>query len=176
MSKRALTKYLQELPKEELELQILDLYNRLKEVKTFYDFVFNPKEEKLFEDAKLKIALEYFPAGRRKRAKMRRTVASKLIKHFVQLGADPVRILDLMLFHIQTAQAYSLERPIYLESFYKAMLKSFEDALEFARANGIELDFKNRFEGIMKEAIDQDWINAEGFERVLMPKAIRSEF
>jgi len=41
MSKRALKKYLKELDKEDLEEQIIDLYERLDEVKVFYNFVFN---------------------------------------------------------------------------------------------------------------------------------------
>ena len=48
MSKTALKKYLAGLKKKDLELQILDLYGRFPVVKTYYDFVFNPKEEKLY--------------------------------------------------------------------------------------------------------------------------------
>ena len=44
MSKRDLKKYLQELPKEELEIQILELYHKFKDVSTYYNFVFNPNE------------------------------------------------------------------------------------------------------------------------------------
>ena len=47
MSKRDLKKYLASLPKEELQDQLLSLYEKIVEVKTYYDFVFNPKEEKL---------------------------------------------------------------------------------------------------------------------------------
>jgi len=61
MSKRALKTYLSQLSKADLEEQLLDLYNRFPEVKTYYDFVFNPKEEKLVQEAKAKISNEYFP-------------------------------------------------------------------------------------------------------------------
>ena len=71
MSKRALKKYLKELDKEDLEEQIIDLYERLDEVKVFYNFVFNPNERKLIENAKVKISKEYFPENRRKRPKAR---------------------------------------------------------------------------------------------------------
>ena len=55
MSKRNLKKYLKDLKKAQLEAQILDLYERFKEVKVYYDFAFNPKEEKLLEESKFKI-------------------------------------------------------------------------------------------------------------------------
>jgi len=66
MSKRALKKYLVELPKKDLEEQMMDLYLRFPVVKEYYDFVFNPKEEKLIQQAKAKISNEYFPLKRRR--------------------------------------------------------------------------------------------------------------
>jgi len=45
MSKRELKKYLTQLPKEALEEQIVALYEKFVPVKTYFDFVFNPKEE-----------------------------------------------------------------------------------------------------------------------------------
>ena len=83
MSKRALKKYLKELKKAQLEDQIMDLYERFKEVKAYYDFAFNPKEEKMLEEARFKIGKEYFPVGRRK-AKLRRSVAQKIIKNLIK--------------------------------------------------------------------------------------------
>ena len=88
MSKRALTAYLGELTKKQLQEQVLDLYTRFKPVKTYYNFVFNPKEEKLLDDARFKIGKEYFPVNTRK-PKTRRSVAHKIIKHYIQLGVDP---------------------------------------------------------------------------------------
>ena len=78
MSKRALQKYVGELKKKELEAQILDLYLRFPVVKEYYDFAFNPKEDKLVQAAKAKISNEYFPVKRR-RPKARRSVAQKYI-------------------------------------------------------------------------------------------------
>jgi shikimate 5-dehydrogenase len=49
MSKRDLKKYLGELNKEQLEEQIIELYEKFSSVKVFYDFVFNPKEDKLLQ-------------------------------------------------------------------------------------------------------------------------------
>ena len=54
MSKRDLKKYLKELDKDQLEEQLIELYEKFSDVKIYYDFVFNPKEEKLLQEAKLK--------------------------------------------------------------------------------------------------------------------------
>ncbi len=99
MSKRALKKYLTELKKKELEEQLMDLYARFPVVKEYYDFIFNPKEDKMVQEAKAKISNEYFPLKRR-RPKARRSVAQKYIKHFIKLGVEPHLIADVMLYNL----------------------------------------------------------------------------
>ena len=58
MSKRNLKKYLTELNKEQLEEQLIELYDKFGDVKVYYDFVFNPNEDKLVREAKFKISNE----------------------------------------------------------------------------------------------------------------------
>jgi hypothetical protein len=170
MSKRDLKKYVSELNKEQLEEQIIDLYEKFQPVKVYYNFVFNPKEESLLQDSKLKISNEYFPIkklGRRSKPKMRRSVAQKLIKHFVVLGVDPFVIADVMLYNIEIAQAYSSENPIKQELFFKSMFNSFEQAVEFIISNGIYAEFKTRIGSIFQETVEQKWINQYEFERII---------
>ena len=170
MSKRDLKKYVSELNKEQLEEQIIDLYEKFQPVKVYYNFVFNPKEESLLQDSKFKISNEYFPIkklGRRSKPKMRRSVAQKLIKHFVVLGVDPFVIADVMLYNIEIAQAYSSENPIKQELFFKSMFNSFEQAVEFIISNGIYAEFKTRIGSIFQETVEQKWINLYEFERII---------
>lgn len=166
MSKRALKKYLSDLSKEELEEQITELYDRLKEVKEFYNFVFNPKEDKLLDEAKFKVSKEYFPPGKR-RAKKRRSVAQNFIKNFVKLGVEPMKIADLMLYNVEIAQTYNASYPIKAEAFYKSMLKSFSEAVTFIDQNGLESQMNARIDRVVEEAVLQNWINKYAFEMVL---------
>ena len=168
MSKRALKKYLHGLKKVELEDQILDLYERFKEVKAFYNFAFNPKEEKLMDEAKFKISREYFPLTRR-RPKMRRSVAQKLIKQFITLGVEPHLTAEIMLYNIEIAQIFCKDRSVRPDSFYKSILNSFEEALLFIRDNAIKNDFDGRLEKIVNESDKQKWINAQAFHDFLEP-------
>ena len=82
MSKRDLKKYLNELNKEQLEEQIVTLYDKFPVVKTFYDFVFKPNEIILLREFKFKVSNEYYPV-KSKKVKARRSVAQKMIKHFI---------------------------------------------------------------------------------------------
>jgi hypothetical protein len=170
MSKRDLKKYLNELNKEQLEEQILELYEKFPPVKVYYNFVFNPKEETLLQECKLKISHEYFPLqtkGKRKKPKMRRSVAQKYIKHFILLGVDPFVIADVMLYNIEIAQTFSAENLVKQELFYKSMFNSFEQALKFIISNGIISEFKSRLIAICEEASNQKWMNNTDFKTTI---------
>jgi hypothetical protein len=172
MSKRDLKKYLAELNKEQLEEQIIELYEKFSPVNFFYDFVFNPKEDKLLQESKTKISHEYFPVKKpgakwRPKAKMRRSVAQKIIKHFILLGVDPFVIADIMLYNIEIAQTYSGGNFIKQELFYKSMLNSFEQVVNFVISNGVLSEFKARIIAIQQETIQQKWKNRYEFETIL---------
>lgn len=170
MSKRDLKKYLAELNKEQLEEQIIELYEKFSAVKVYYNFVFNPKEDSLLQESKLKISNEYYPAkkqGRRSKPKMRRSVAQKYIKHFILLGVDPFIIADVMLYNIEIAQTFSSENSIKQDLFFKSMFNSFEQAVVFLIANGIINDFKTRLQSIHNQTAKQKWHNEPEFNAIL---------
>jgi hypothetical protein len=172
MSKRDLKKYLTELNKEQLEEQIIELYEKFSPVKVYYDFAFNPKEDKLLQESKVKISHEYFPIKKpnakwRPKAKMRRSVAQKFIKHFMSLGVDSFIIADLMLYNIEIAQTFSSQNFIKQELFYKSIFNSFEQALNFVISNGILNEFKARIIEIQQQTIQQKWKNKYDFEKIL---------
>lgn len=166
MSKRDLKKYISELSKEQLQEQIIELYDKFTPVKTYYDFAFNPKEDKLLDECKLKISNEYFPI-RSKKAKLRRSVAQKYIKHFISLGVDPFVIADVMLYTIEIAQTYASEKVIKQELFYKSMLNSFEQAVSYLIHTGILPDFKERVVAISEKAISLNWVNSYEFNAII---------
>lgn len=166
MSKRDLKKYLAELNNEQLQEQIIELYDKFLPVKTYYNFVFNPNETNLINDAKLKISNEYYPI-RGKRPKMRRSIAQKFIKHFIILGVDSFLIADLMLYNIEIAQTLSSEKEIKAELFYKSILTSYNQTISFLIEKSIFNDFLGRVVAIKNESINQNWINASEFNTIM---------
>lgn len=163
MSKRELRKYLKELTKAQLEEQIVEIYDRFKNVKEYYDFAFNPNENILIEQCRFQISKEYFPISSRK-AKMRRSIAQKWIKKLTQLEADSTLLADVMFFNIEIAQSFSAEHYIRQDSFYSSMFKSFDEACRFVSEKGILNEFKGRIEKIANDACDQQWPNRRSLE------------
>lgn len=166
MRKRDLKKYLSDLTKEQVEIQLLELYAKFSDVKTYYDFVFNPNEAKLQREAKVKISNEYFPE-KRKRAKLRRSTAQKIVKHFTLLGVDAFVIADIMLYNIEIAQVFSANNKINSDTFYKSFYNSFNQSVSFLIERGILEDFKERLHKINSNVIQQKWPNKYEFSAVL---------
>lgn len=165
MSKRDLKKFLAVAPKEELEEQLLALYEKFTDVKAYYNFIFNPKEDRLEQEAKMKISNEYFPV-KTKRAKLRRSTAQKYIKHFLLLGVDPHIIADIMLYNIEVAQKYTAKRQMRYASFYTSIFSSYRQATDYIISNSMDGNFSDRIKTIYETAKTQRWENWKDFERV----------
>lgn len=162
MSKRALKKYLSELDKAQLSDQIIDLYDRFKEVKTYYDFAFNPKEDRLLAEFKTRVRREYFPENGRK-AKARPSIAQKRIKKFIRLEVNPETIIEAMLYTIETAQAFSAKRQNCRDPFFRSMFNSFKQAIQFAHYHGFIDIYFPRFHAIVAHCISREWPNKNAF-------------
>lgn len=165
MSKTALKKYLISLPEEEAKEQLLDLYQRFPAVKQYYDFIFNPKEEKLVQEVKTKISNEFFPV-KRKRPKARRSIAQKAIKHFITLGVSAHLIADVMLYTIEIGQTFSCDRTVP-DSFFKSMHNSFAEAVPYIVQNGMLSMFQSRIVAIYTAAQEQHWPNMSAFDKTI---------
>ncbi|THD69126.1 hypothetical protein E7Z59_01995 [Robertkochia marina] len=164
MSKRSLQKYLSELTEDQLREQLMHLYTTFKDVKVYYDFVFNPREEKLVNESKEKIANEYFPV-RRKRPRARRSVAQNYIKHFMTLGVNPLHIADIMWFNLEIAVTFNKERKFKQEAFYKSMAKSFDEGIRYCSVNGLTDEFLPRIRKVYEEVVTQNWSSLDQIER-----------
>ena len=165
MKKRQLILFLKELSNEQLQSQILDLYQKFKPVREYYDFSFNPNEEKKFKEARQKIEKEYFPEPGKK-VRKRRSIAQKLIRNFIRLEADSVKIADLMLYNIEIAQTYYAEKAIRQEAFYKSMFKSYQEAIIFISTHYLIGDFHSRIKNIVENCHRQEWSNKQAFIRL----------
>jgi len=166
MSKLELKSFLKALKKNQLEAQIIDLYDRFKEVKVFYDFSFRPDEEKLLEEAKFKIKKEYFPDTYR-RPKARRSIAQKLIKHFQTLEVDPAVVANLMLYHVQLGVDFNKARAGISQAAQKSFGVSFRQLVQYARKNALYLQLLPQFTTIADRVWRENWHNAEIFSLAL---------
>lgn len=175
MSKRALKKYISEMPREPLEDLVTLLYDKFKPVKVYFDFVFAPQTQKMVDAAKVKIEAEYFPKTL-KRAKLRRTVAKNFIKHFISLEMAPEKIIELMFFNIQLQLKYSRKRYIRHENFYKGTYANFVQLIKFSIQHGFYADNQREIAQIIQDVEIQNWPNAANFADIHTELLSKSEF
>ena len=73
-----------------------------------------------------------------------------------------------MLYNIEIAQLYNSEKRIKPEAFYKSMLRSFKEAVDFCIQKGMLDKYKERIEKIVETAKDQRWFNTLEMQDVLL--------
>jgi hypothetical protein len=159
MGKQKLKSYLKNLEKDELEEQLIELYDTSKDVKKYYDFLLNPKEERLSDDWKSKISKEYFPTHG-KRRKARRSIGQKAVKELEFLGVSPDVIADIRLFAIEIAILFTIEQHRSDVAFFKSFEAQFIKALEYLKYNGILSEFKPRCAEIVNRVEEAGWNNS----------------
>lgn len=166
MGKRDLKNYLNTLDRDQMQAQILDLYDRFKEVKEFYNYALDPDDAARIQDFKTRVHKEFFPKPGRK-AKARPSVAQKLIRRYILLEMDAHQVLEAMLFSIEMALAFSEQRTVNRMSFFNSWYQSFEKCGDYALANHLEDFAVARMRKIAEGVSRNQWPNAHRFADTL---------
>ncbi len=144
MSKPALKKELQKLSKEQLVEQILDLYDKNKAVKEFYNFYLNPRKEQDLAEKYKKIIQKEFGVINPERAGLKYSVAKRAIADFKGLSPSPEALADVMLTLPEAACEFTYDYGDMTESFYNGAVNNYIAALQYISANGLLDKFKLR--------------------------------
>jgi len=144
MSKAALKRELQGLTKEQLVEQILDMYDKNRAVKEFYDFYLNPKNEKSLVEKYKKVIYKEFNLKNPMTAGLKFSVARRAIVDFRNLQPSPEGLVDLMLYLPECACEFTANYGDMTEKFYEATCTNFHRALEVIGKYGLHDEFELR--------------------------------
>jgi hypothetical protein len=144
MSKPALKKELQKLTKEQLIEQVLDLYDKNKSVKEFYDFYLNPRNEKELAEKYKKLIKKEFDVDRPERSGLKYSVAKRAISDFKDLQPSPEALADVMLTLPECACEFTYCYGDMDESFYNGAYNNFSAALKFISKHNLLEHFQLR--------------------------------
>lgn len=147
MSKAKLKKELQLLTKEQLIEQILDLYDKNKVVKEFYNFYLDPQSENVFAEKYISIIRKEFSKDYPKFS-----VAKKAISDFKSLSPSPDSLANVMMVLPESACEFTYVYGDMEESFYSAAYNNFSVVLKFIKQNELLEQFKKRVEQCVKWA------------------------
>jgi hypothetical protein len=152
MSKPKLKKELQKLTKEQLIEQILDLYDKNKAVKEFYNFYLNPKNEKELAEKYKKQIRKEFNVENPMRSTEKFSVAKRAITDFKGLQPSPEALADVMLYLPESACELTYCYGDFSEQFYDSAYNNYRAALEFIAKNNLQDVFKRRAKQCVKWA------------------------
>jgi len=152
MSKAKLKKELNNLSKENLVEQILDLYDKNKSVKEFYDFYLNPHNEKELVEKYKKIIIKEFNVERPERSGLKFSIAKRAISDFRDLQPSPVALADVILMLPEYACEFTYTYGDMEDTFYNGAYNNFVTALKFIHKHDLLENFKLRAEQCVKWA------------------------
>jgi hypothetical protein len=152
MSKQKLKKELQLLTKEQLIEQIMDLYDKNKAVKEFYNFYLNPRNEKELAEKYKKLIQKEFNVENPMRAGLKFSVAKRAISDFRDLQPSHESLADVMLTLPECACEFTHSYGDMAEAYYNSAFNSFEAALKFMTKHNLLDHFKRRAEKCVKWA------------------------
>lgn len=152
MSKVQLKKELQKLTKEQLVEQILDLYDKNKSIKEFYDFYLNPKNEKELVKKYKKIIRKEFNVEHPERGGEKLSIAKRAISDFRNLQPSPEALADVMLYLPESACELTYCYGDYSEQFYDSTCNNYKAALMFMKKHDLLDKFKLRAEQCVRWA------------------------
>jgi len=152
MSKPSLKKELASLTKEQLIDQILDLYEKNKAVKEFYNFYLNPRNEKELAEKYKKIIMKEFGAENPMRAGLKFSVAKRAISDFKDLQPTSGALADVMLCLPECACEFAYNFGDMGMPFYNGAYNNFVAALKFIAQHDLWDSFKARVEQCVKWA------------------------
>jgi hypothetical protein len=152
MSKAAVKKELNKLTKEQLMEQVLDLYEKNKAVKEFYDFYLNPTNEKDLVKKYKKMIRREFNVENPMSGTEKFSVAKSAISDFRDLQPSPEALADVMLYLPESACELTNRYGDYTGLFYDSAYTNFKTALDFIAKNNLLPQFKHRAEQCVKWA------------------------
>ncbi|MCL2290631.1 MAG: DUF6155 family protein [Bacteroidetes bacterium] len=152
MSKPILKKELQKLTKEQLIDQILDLYEKNKAVKEFYNFYLNPRNEKELAKKYKKLMRKELHVENPERGSFKFSIAKRIISDFKYLQPSSEALADVMLYLPECACEYTYHYGDMSGPFYNGAYNSFVATLKFLHKNDLLDSFKNRVEQCLKWA------------------------
>jgi hypothetical protein len=147
-----LKKILQEMSEEELKQEILKLYNKLPQVKDFYNQDLMSEEERqvVLKGYKDKIYKQFWTSGGNPRGMINNTTIRGVISDYEKIALFPYDVVDLLIYRVEVATDIANQFGGMAESNYNASVTAFKKAMKLIRDNNLMSHFENRCRKMLK--------------------------
>ncbi|MBA9083837.1 hypothetical protein FHR92_000280 [Fontibacillus solani] len=150
-------KHLNNLTKEELEAEVLNLAKKYPIIQEHYLSVLFPDQVEVLSKYKKIIEKEF---GYHKGEILRYPIIKKAIKDFSNVSNNKEQIAEIMVFTVECGVDFTLSFGDISQKFYHTIASIYEQALKYIVDNQIEEKFVDRCNKLMQRSQNIGW----GFE------------
>lgn len=146
----------------------MDLYDKNKSVKEFYNFYLNPQSENELAEKYIAIIKKEFDVNIPQRSGLKFSVARKAISDFKALSPLPENLANMMMTLPELACKFTYNWGDMSGSFYHSTYNNFKAVLKFIQQNGLFTQFQNRAEQCVKWATPCGYGFADDMEDIYL--------
>lgn len=147
-------KFIDSLDEDGLREEMVRLYTKLEEVKTFYkmDLGTDKDRKRVFDQTKKAIAKKYLTKSYRKPRRPRIQKVNKLLSETRKSTFLDFEMIDIYLFTSETAMEFMVEYDFYSDVLVNNICNTFEKAQKLIKENLMEEEFDSRIKALRKKA------------------------
>lgn len=156
ITRTELKRFLNDLPKDRLVNQIVDLCATLPQVKDYYEAKVRPgNDENVRQKYRAIVEREFYPARGYGKAKL--AVARKAVMDYKKIAASAEGVADLMIFYVETGVRFTNDYGDIGEGFYSSMQSMYAAALEWIVKHDLKPRFEARCAAIVRDSYDSGY-------------------
>jgi Family of unknown function (DUF6155) len=147
-----LKKILDEMSEDELKQEILKLYNKLPQVKDFYNQDLMTEEERqvVLKGYKDKIYKQFWTSGGNPKGMVNNTTIKGVITEYEKIALFPYDVVDLLIYRVEVATDLANQFGGMPESNYNASITAFKKAMKMIKDNNWMSHFEGRCKKMLK--------------------------
>lgn len=155
VDRRTVVKHLSKLEPDEIQAELLRLYDTFPQVRNWYKEELEEGKSKLLEQVKKRVTLAYFP--KKGSGKRRNAVCRKLLSEYRKVAAFDTDMIDLLLHRVEQGVKAAKKPGKRYENYFSALLISWEEAQQLIGRNQLQKDYKKRLDALQKKAKDMPY-------------------
>ncbi|MBW4084080.1 DUF6155 family protein [Paenibacillus sp. S150] len=159
LSNSTIKKHLNNLTREELEAEILNLAKKHPIIHEYYYSVLFPEQEEVLDKYKKIIEKEF---GHHKGEILRYPIMKQAIKDFSNISNNKEHIAEIMVFTVECGVDFTLSYGDIDERFYRTITSIYEQALKYIVDNQLEDKFVDRCNELMQSSQEIGWGFGDG--------------
>ena len=154
-----LKKILEEMTQDELIQEILKLYNKLPQVKDFYnqDLMTEEERQEVLGKYKEKIYKEFWTSKGNPKGMINNSTIKNVLTDYEKICLFDFDLADLLIYRVETATDYAEQFGGMAESNYNSSITSFKKAMKIINENNFNSHFESRIKMTLKSGNLDYW-------------------